>query len=123
MVQTIWIGALDKAYVTSWKSGLNFNALDLLISVLSNKAVLELTKHVSRFQDEVASQFDTTVKVIKESLQTIRGNLQMSSSLQGLLMSTLTKDMFLMIKYVVLLKMGKNALNKEYSGTSYLIYT
>ena len=78
---------------------------------------------MSRFQDEVASQFDTTVKVIKESLQTIRGNLQMSSSLQGLLMSTLTKDMFLMIKYVVLLKMGKNALNKEYSGTSYLIYT
>ena len=53
---------------------------------------------MSRFQDEVASQFDTTVKVIKESLQTIRGNLQMSSSLQGLLMSTLTKDMFLMIK-------------------------
>jgi len=50
-----------------------------------------------RDQDEVASQFDTTVKVIKESLQTIRGNLQMSSSLQGLLMSTLTKDMFLMI--------------------------
>ena len=38
--QLFWIGALDEAYVTSWKSGLNFNALDLLISVLSNKAVL-----------------------------------------------------------------------------------
>ena len=35
-----WIGASDEAYVTSGKSGLNFNALDLLISVLSNKAVL-----------------------------------------------------------------------------------
>ena len=38
--QVFWIGALDEAYVTSWKIGLNFNALDLLISVLSNKAVL-----------------------------------------------------------------------------------
>ena len=38
--QLFWIGASDEAYVTSWKSGLNFNALDLLISVLSNKAVL-----------------------------------------------------------------------------------
>ena len=40
--QLFWIGALDEAYVTSWKSGLNFNAIDLLISVLSNKAVLAL---------------------------------------------------------------------------------
>ena len=38
--QLFWIGASDEAYVTSGKSGLNFNALDLLISVLSNKAVL-----------------------------------------------------------------------------------
>ena len=42
--QLFWIGALDEAYVTSWKSGLNFNALDLLISVLSNKAVLAIAK-------------------------------------------------------------------------------
>ena len=42
--QLFWIGALDEAYVTSWKSGLNFNALDLLISVLSNKAVLGKTE-------------------------------------------------------------------------------
>ena len=40
--QLFCIWALDEAYVTSWKSGLNFNALDLLISVLSNKAVLDM---------------------------------------------------------------------------------
>ena len=40
--QLFGIGALDEAYVTSWKSSLNFNALALLISVLSNKAVLGL---------------------------------------------------------------------------------
>ena len=39
--QLFWIGALDEAYVASWKSGLNFNALDLVISVLGNKAVLD----------------------------------------------------------------------------------
>ena len=32
-------------YVTSWKSGLNFNTLYLLISVLSNKAVLDFTSN------------------------------------------------------------------------------
>ena len=44
--QLFWIGALDEAYVTSWKSGLNLNALDLLISVLSNKAVLVSSKQL-----------------------------------------------------------------------------
>ena len=38
--QLFWIGASDEAYVTSGKSGLNLNALDLLISVLSTIAVL-----------------------------------------------------------------------------------
>ena len=42
--QLFWIGALDEAYTTYGKSGLNYNALDLLISVLSNKAVLD-TSH------------------------------------------------------------------------------
>jgi len=49
-----------------------------------------------RDKDSVQSQFDTTVKVIKESLQAIRANLQLSSSLQSVLMSTLTKDMYIM---------------------------
>lgn len=49
-----------------------------------------------RDKDSIQGQFDTTVKVIKESLQSIRGNLQRSSSLQSVLMSTLTKDMYVM---------------------------
>jgi len=49
-----------------------------------------------RDQDEVAAQFDTTVKAIKEKLQAIRTNLQLTSGIQGVLMSTLTKDMYVM---------------------------
>lgn len=49
-----------------------------------------------RDKESIQGQFDTTVKVIKESLQSIRGNLQRSASLQSVLMSTLTKDMYIM---------------------------
>ena len=44
----------------------------------------------------MAAQFDTTVKAIKEKLQAIRANLQLTSGIQGVLMSTLTKDMYVM---------------------------
>ena len=44
----------------------------------------------------MAAQFDTTVKAIKEKLQAIRTNLQLTSGIQGVLMSTLTKDMYVM---------------------------
>ena len=57
---------------------------------------VEMKEMQKRDQESVKSQFDTTVKDIKKSLQEIRQNLHKASLTQGFLMSTLTKDMFIM---------------------------
>ena len=70
--QLFWIGALDEAYMTSWKSGLNFNAHDLLITVLSNKAVLCWTYPAAAWRSSVEWRFCKCKCLVTRKLRFVR---------------------------------------------------